>query len=156
MVPSRLWHARHPVEATSGGSPKPAGKTGGTNWTPVGAAWAGSGSPQHLFQPQPQPCVGPTVPAAPVAGAQWGPMGGRFWVHSSGAIPATADGSTAPHDGCGGTWHVRCPGTCTEQPASCQRPFWRPLKLQVRTVRPERSNRRLVPAVFPPPEVIYV
>lgn len=60
------------------GSPKPAGKTGGTNWTPVGAAWAGSGSPQHLFQPQPQPCVGPTVPAAPVAGAQWGPMGGVF------------------------------------------------------------------------------
>ncbi|XP_037577825.1 phosphatidylinositol-binding clathrin assembly protein LAP-like isoform X7 [Dermacentor silvarum] len=56
------------------GSPKPAGKTGGTNWTPVGGAWAGSGSPQHLFQPQPQP----TVPAAPVAGAQWGPMGGTF------------------------------------------------------------------------------
>uniref|UniRef100_A0A224YLW7 Clathrin assembly protein n=1 Tax=Rhipicephalus zambeziensis TaxID=60191 RepID=A0A224YLW7_9ACAR len=60
------------------GSPKPAGKTGGTNWTPVGGAWAGSGSPQHLFQPQPQPCVAPTVPAAPVAGAQWGPMGGAF------------------------------------------------------------------------------
>uniref|UniRef100_L7M4Y5 Putative clathrin assembly protein n=1 Tax=Rhipicephalus pulchellus TaxID=72859 RepID=L7M4Y5_RHIPC len=60
------------------GSPKPAGKTGGTNWTPVGGAWAGSGSPQHLFQPQPQPCVPPTVPAAPVAGAQWGPMGGAF------------------------------------------------------------------------------
>ncbi|KAH7938141.1 hypothetical protein HPB49_020729 [Dermacentor silvarum] len=64
------------------GSPKPAGKTGGTNWTPVGGAWAGSGSPQHLFQPQPQP----TLPAAPVAGAQWGPMGGtldpRLWCHS--------------------------------------------------------------------------
>ncbi|XP_070395168.1 phosphatidylinositol-binding clathrin assembly protein-like isoform X3 [Dermacentor albipictus] len=56
------------------GSPKPAGKTGGTNWTPVGGAWAGSGSPQHLFQPQPPT----TVPAAPVAGAQWGPIGGTF------------------------------------------------------------------------------
>uniref|UniRef100_A0A1E1XPK1 Putative clathrin assembly protein n=1 Tax=Amblyomma sculptum TaxID=1581419 RepID=A0A1E1XPK1_AMBSC len=59
------------------GSPKPAGKTGGTNWTPAGGAWAGGGSPQHLFQPQ--PTMAATAAAAPVAGAQWGaPMGAAF------------------------------------------------------------------------------
>ncbi|XP_077486961.1 phosphatidylinositol-binding clathrin assembly protein lap isoform X5 [Amblyomma americanum] len=58
------------------GSPKPAGKTGGTNWTPAGGAWAGGGSPQHLFQPQPTMAA---TAAAPVAGAQWGaPMGAAF------------------------------------------------------------------------------
>lgn len=78
------------VRKTSGahqwGSPKPAAKTGGSNWVPGGGPgvpaaapaaaaapaqvpWAGS--PQHMFQP---------VPGAPVpaGGGQWGATGGMM------------------------------------------------------------------------------
>ncbi|XP_077540366.1 phosphatidylinositol-binding clathrin assembly protein-like isoform X1 [Haemaphysalis longicornis] len=63
------------------GSPKPAGKTGGTNWAPAGGAWAGGGSPQHLFQPQ--PAVGTAAVVAPMpvtGGAPWGAAPGGAMV----------------------------------------------------------------------------
>lgn len=63
------------------GSPKPAGKTGGTNWAPAGGAWAGGGSPQHLFQPQPAVGTAAVVAPMPVAGgAPWGAAPGGAMV----------------------------------------------------------------------------
>lgn len=70
------------------GSPKPAGKTGGTNWAPAGGAWAGGGSPQHLFQPQ--PAVGAAAVVAPVpvtGGAPWGAPGGPMVGGAFGPTP---------------------------------------------------------------------
>ncbi|KAK8761696.1 hypothetical protein V5799_027035 [Amblyomma americanum] len=117
------------------GSPKPAGKTGGTNWTPAGGAWAGGGSPQHLFQPQPTMAA---TAAAPVAGAQWG-RSHHSWLQHPTCLaprhlqPAASQPSTTP--------------SAPSEASGAEPPPY---------PRPERSDRRLVPAVFPPPEVIYV
>lgn len=84
-----------------------------------------------------------------------GTHGGHLWTHASGAIP-TSNGSTAPYDDCGSTRHVRRPGTCTEQPACCQRPFWRPLKLQVRTPPAREERQTASPRSIPSPQRLFM
>uniref|UniRef100_A0A023GLN3 Putative clathrin assembly protein n=1 Tax=Amblyomma triste TaxID=251400 RepID=A0A023GLN3_AMBTT len=92
------------------GSPKPAGKTGGTNWTP-GGAWAAGGSPQHLFQPQ--------AMAAP--GAQWG--GSPMPFGTPPLVPFRPPGAAQPPLMAGSLFGAPAPAAASSQPAAVNDPF---------------------------------